>query len=97
MKIAHRIRPSIVRVFALSIAAGLVLAPPLTAEAQIEYEIISLGTLPGVDRSGARGINELGEVTGSASVAGGERHAFIWLTAARPELPEVEAETMYDL
>lgn len=50
------------------------------------YEVINLGTLPGGSSSYARAVNELGQVVGQASAAGGVQHAFLWLPEAAYEL-----------
>lgn len=48
------------------------------ANAEVQYNIIDLGVLPGGNASCAYGINNTGEVVGSSYTAGGVGHAFIW-------------------
>jgi probable HAF family extracellular repeat protein len=59
---------------ALAMSAGGVARP---ARADTVYILKDLGTLPGGTNSQGRGVNDFGQVTGIADLAGGAPHAFL--------------------
>jgi probable HAF family extracellular repeat protein len=61
------------------LAGTIILISPLIASAQLIYDIIDLGDLPGGDnRSYAEGINDNGQVVGWSTIETYGGHAFLW-------------------
>jgi len=58
---------------------------PAGTSATPTYNIIDLGTLGG-GSSVALGVNDMGQVVGSADIAGGLRHAYLWANGVMIDL-----------
>jgi probable HAF family extracellular repeat protein len=66
--------------------ALLALSATGNAWGQVQYTVTDLGTLPGGTQSSAYGINDNGEIVGSADTSSGPEHAFLYSGGSMQDL-----------